>query len=167
MVTLLWFLTSRSASCCGQGNVFAIANQTGVASQAGISVTTPVLTLYNRWEPERPGNLVCQCYLPCSLCSSCSCLCMCWLGCTAGCCYRNTDTAHRNLRWADTEPSSKDLPGSHTTSRSCSNSILGGGLTGAITTAPSIAAMERWYNGALILTPGTNLTLQTSTATVH
>ena len=38
------------------------------------------------------------------------------------------------------------------------------GLTGAITTVPQQNMLERWFNGAIILAPGTNLSIQTSTA---
>ena len=42
--------------------------------------------------------------------------------------------------------------------------VLGVGLTGAITTIPSIAPHEKCYYGALLIQPGTNLSIQTSTA---
>lgn len=43
-------------------------------------------------------------------------------------------------------------------------STLGVGLTGAVTTVPGIAMFQRWYNGALLIQPGTTITFQTSTA---
>ena len=42
--------------------------------------------------------------------------------------------------------------------------ILGVGLTGAITVSLALQTLERWYNGALVVTPGTNLTIQTGVA---
>lgn len=42
--------------------------------------------------------------------------------------------------------------------------ILGAGLTGAITTAPSAVVMSRELAGSIILTPGTALSFQASTA---
>lgn len=41
---------------------------------------------------------------------------------------------------------------------------LGVGLTGAITTAPGVPMFERWFNGCLLIQPGTTLSFQTSTA---
>ena len=38
-------------------------------------------------------------------------------------------------------------------------------LTGAITTVPTVAPFERWYNGALRIAPGYNFSVQSSTAT--
>ena len=41
---------------------------------------------------------------------------------------------------------------------------LGVGLTGAITTAPSVATLGRYFDGSLILAPGSAVSFQTSTA---
>ncbi len=42
--------------------------------------------------------------------------------------------------------------------------LLGAGVTGAITVQMTVNPIERWYNGALIFTPGTNLSIQTGVA---
>ena len=43
--------------------------------------------------------------------------------------------------------------------------ILGVGLTAAITTIPAIAALDECYYGAVLIQPGCNISVQTSTAT--
>ena len=43
--------------------------------------------------------------------------------------------------------------------------FIGCGLTGAITVRASVPALTKWYYGAVLIQPGTNISLQSSTAT--
>jgi hypothetical protein len=42
--------------------------------------------------------------------------------------------------------------------------VLGAGLTGAISTTPSIPALAKCYYGALLIQPGCHISIQTGTA---
>lgn len=50
-------ISARFQEAVLRGNVFGVASQAGVATQAGLSVTTPVLTLFN------PGDSGVNCVL--------------------------------------------------------------------------------------------------------
>jgi hypothetical protein len=41
---------------------------------------------------------------------------------------------------------------------------LGTNFTGAVTTIPQSAALGRWFGGGVIITPGSNISIQTGVA---
>ena len=149
-----------------RGRCFAVANQTGVTSQAGLSATTPVLTLYN------PASSGVNCSL---LYAGAVCIVS---AATAGAVFVavGTDTAaaavtgtlttaHRNLLLgSSSNVAAKTFLAATLPAAPVAVSILGALLTGAITTIPHQAGIERWFNGSIILKPGTNLSIQTGVA---
>ncbi len=148
------------------GNCYGVANQAGVTSQAGISATTPVLTL---WNPAGSGKNLKLWYAGANFTVAFA-----TAGAIFACVGTNTiaasvtgtlTTAHRNLKLGLGQNNSAiALLAATLPAAPVAVSILGSGLTGAITVVPGMASYERWFNGALILTPGTNFTLQTGVA---
>jgi len=149
-----------------QGNVYGVANQAGVTSQAGLSATTPVLTLYN---PAGSGKNLVVWYAGAVFTVAFA---------TAGAIFVavGTDTvaaavtgtlttAHRNLKLGLTSnPVARTLLAATLPAAPVAVALLGVGLTGAITTLPTSPPVGRWFDGSLILIPGTNLSLQTGVA---
>lgn len=147
------------------GSVFAIANQAGVTSQAGLSATTPVLTLAN---PIGSGVNCVLWYAGATCIVSAA---------TAGAVFvavgtnpaaaavtGTATTAHRNLLLGGGQPSVVPLLAATLPAAPVAVSILGALLTGAITTIPHQAGIDRWFNGSIIIAPGANLSIQTGVA---
>lgn len=150
-----------------RGNVYVSANQTTVTTQAGLSATTPALTLANR---IGSGKAVKVWYVSASGLVAAAAGAQVWatLGGYSGTAVTETTAATvRNMKTGDasmppgvgvaavaTLPAAPVVIGQ-----------LGAQLTGAITTVPTIAPFERWYNGALWIAEGYNFSIQTSTAT--
>ena len=156
---------SAFAEAVNRGRVFAVANQLGITTQAGLSLTTPALTLAN------PASSGVRCKL--WYASVCFTLAFVTTGATvvlaAG---TNTvlaavtgtlTTAHRNLKLGGAGPSVVPLLAATLPAAPVAISILGAGLTGAITTAPIGMPLKRWYNGSVLVMPGTNISIQTIT----
>lgn len=147
------------------GNVFGVCNQAGVTSQAGLSATTPVLTLAN---PAGSGVNCVLWYASASFSVAFAAASAVWVAVgtnTAAAAVTGTlTTAHRNLLLGGGNPSVVPMLAATLPAAPVAISLLGMGLTGAITTVPQLQVMERWFNGAIILQPGTNLSIQTSTA---
>ena len=148
------------------GQVYAVANQTGVTSQAGLSATTPVLTLYN---PLGSGKNAVIWYAGAIFLVA-------FAAASAIYVAVGTDvqsaavtgtltTDHRNLKLGMTQsPAVRTYLAATLPAAPVAIALLGAGLTGAITTAPAIKPIGRWFNGSMVLKPGTNLSIQTSTA---
>ncbi len=148
------------------GNCYGVANQAGVTSQAGLSATTPVLTL---WNPAGSGKLLKLWYAGAVCIVSAA---------TAGAVFAavgtnvnaaavtgTLTTAHRNLKLgAANNPVGIPLLAATLPAAPVAIGILGALLTGAITTSPHQPTFERWFNGSIILTPGTNFSIQTGVA---
>ncbi len=149
-----------------QGNVYAVANQTGVASQAGLSATTPVLTLFN---PLGSGKKLAIWYVGCVFNVVFAAIATVFVAVgtvvQAAAVTGTLTTAHRNLKLgASGTPSAQTLLAATLPAAPVAIGILGSGLTGAVVLLPVTPSLERWYDGALIMLPGTNLTLQTGAA---
>lgn len=148
------------------GNVYAIANQVGVTSQAGLSATTPVLTLAN---PAGSGKYGVIWYVGCSFtvifAAVAAILVAVGTNTVAAAVTGTLTTAHRNLLLG-TSNNNTLIPYLAATLPAAPVAIgtLGAGLTGAVNLDSTMKQLERWYNGALILKPGTNLSLQTIAA---
>jgi hypothetical protein len=164
------------AATVERGRCFAVANQVGVAGAAGLSLTTPVLTLYNPAGSGVTGRL---------WYASAHCLIVnpagggpvvatVWLAAgtnTVGAAVTGTPTiTHRNLKLggiADAQ-GNKLVPLLAATLPAAPVAV---DVLGVITTSTVLstvtqgARMEKCYNGALLIQPGTNISIQTSTAT--
>jgi len=149
-----------------QGTTYAVANQVGVTSQAGISATTPVLTLYN---PLGSGKNLVIWYAGAVFTVAFA---------TAGAIFVcvGTDvqtaavtgtltTTHRNLKLGTTaSPTARTLLAATLPVAPVAVAILGVGLTGAINTVPAAPPVGRWFDGSLVVIPGANISIQTGVA---
>ena len=149
-----------------RGNVYGVCNQAGVTSQAGLSLTTPVLTLYN---PSGSGKNLVVWYAGVTFTVAPATAGAVWVAVnsnTAAAAVTGTlTTAHRNLkRGTANGNSAQALLAATLPAAPVAVALLGTNLTGAITTAPIAPTLERWFNGSLILIPGTALSIQTGVA---
>jgi hypothetical protein len=149
-----------------QGNVFSVCNQAGVTSQAGISATTPVLTLYN--SPGSGKDCVVW-YVGVTFTvvfAAVSAIFVCVGSDIQTAAVTGTlTTTHRNMKVGLTQnPAARTFLAATLPVAPVAIGLLGAGLTGAVNLMPHLQTLERWYNGALILIPGSNLTLQTGAA---
>lgn len=159
-------ISARYQEAVLRGNVYGVANQTGVTSQAGLSTTTPVLTLYN---PSDSGVNAVLWYASAIFMVAFAAASEIWLAAntnTAAAAVTGTaTTTHRNLLLgASASPKCRPLLAATLPAAPIALSQLGVGLTGAITTIPAIQSVERWFDGAIVLKPNTAVSLQTGTA---
>ena len=154
------------AAAVERGRVFGIANQTGVTSQAGLSATTPVLTLANPLGSGVCGRLwyagaVFEVAFAAAVFLAAG------TSPVAAAVTGTLTTAHRNLKLGGlSAQGNKVIPFLAATLPAAPVAIdlLGVGLTGAITTVPTSQPVGRWYNGAILIKPGCNISVQTNTA---
>ena len=149
-----------------RGNVYGVCNQTGITSQAGLSATTPALTLYN---PLASGKNLVVWYVGASFTVAFATAGAVWVALnsnTAAAAVTGTlTTAHRNLKVGTANSNAgQALLAATLPAAPVGVALLGSGLTGAITTTPVTQTLERWFNGSLILIPGTALSVQTGVA---
>ena len=147
-------------------DVFLIANQSGITTQAGLSATTPALTLYN---PLGSGVNACIIYAGCVASVAFAASSVIWIAANtnlaAAAVTGTATTAQRcgllgNLK----APACIPLLAATLPAAPIAVATLGVGLTGAITTAPSAATLGRYFDGTLVLSPGSAISFQTSTA---
>lgn len=151
------------------GRCFAVCNQAGVTSQAGLSATSPVLTLYNPLGSKTVGRLW---YAGATFSVAFATAGAIWLAAgtsaVAAAVTGTLTTTHRNLKLGGLDAQgNRIVPMLAATlpAAPVAISLLGVGLTGAITTIPFIGGqVGRNYGGALRIEPGTNLTIQTGVA---
>ena len=146
------------------GRMFAICSQAGVTSQAGLSATTPVLTLYNS-----SSTVNCRLwYAGCTVTVSAATAGAVWLAAntvtSAAAVTGTAATAMRNMKLGGSAPSITPLLAATLPAAPVGLCILGVLKTGAITTIPEQPAMGRWFNGGLIVANGTAITIQTGVA---
>ena len=148
-----------------RGNVFWTANQSGVTSQAGLSVTTPVLTVYN---PIGSGVDCSLLFAGATFLVAFAAAAIVWLAAGVpggGADVTGTAAVVRSARVGSMQQSrvqpflAATLP-----LVPVGIDILGVGLTAAITTVPQIQVLDRHYNGSVVVVPGGNISIQTSTA---
>jgi len=151
-----------------KGNVYIVANQTGVTSQAGLSATTPVLTLYNPLGSGVSGRLwFAAAHFEVAFGAAASVWLAAGTSTVAAAVTGTLTTAHRNMKLGGLNAQGNKLVpflASTLPAAPVAIDLLGVGLTGAITTVPALAPMGKWYNGGMLIQPGTNLSIQTSTA---
>lgn len=147
------------------GKVFGVCNQAGITTQAGLSATTPALTLAN---PVGSGVNCVLWYASATFSVAFAAAAAVWAAVgtnlAAAAVTGTQTTAHRNLLLGGGQPSVVPLLAATLPAAPVGISLMGMGLTGAITTVPQLDVMERWFNGAIILQPGSNFSIQTSTA---
>lgn len=149
-----------------RGNVYITANQTTVTTQAGLSATTPALAVANRL---RSGKTVKLWYAGCQTLVAWAAGAAVYLtqgGYSATAVTETTLATVRNAKTGDSgqPPGVGLLSVSTLPAAPVAISLLGAGLTGAITVQTGIPVFGRWYNGALRLPEGYNWSIQTSTA---
>lgn len=155
------------AEAVDRGRVFATCNQTGVTTQAGLSATTPVLTLYN---PAGSGVNARLWFAAAHFEVAFAAAASVWLAANtnlvAAAVTGTLTTAHRNLKLGGVQQGNKALSMTAATlpAAPVAIALLGVGLTGAITTVPGMLPFARWFNGAVVLRPGSAVSIQTSTA---
>lgn len=156
----------RFAEAVKRGRVFAVASQAGVTSQAGLSATTPVLTL---WNPPGSGIRIEVWKVSATFTVAFATAGAIWTAVgTSSVAAEVTGTlttAHRNLRLGSSQGCmAKTFLAATLPAAPVAIDLLGVGLTGAITTIPHLQALEAWYDGALVLEENSNLTVQTGVA---
>lgn len=152
-----------------RGNVYSCANQSGVTSQAGLSGTTPVLALYN---PANSGVYVAVWFAGAQFTVAFATAGMIWVGlhqttaaAKAVSAVGTVSTNTRNMLVGTSTQGGKAqacLAGTATAPIAIAS--LGVGLTGAITTVPGGGTFGRWFDGSIILTPDSAISIQTGVA---
>lgn len=151
-----------------KGRVYSVANQTGVATQAGLSATTPVLTLANPagsgvkgklWYAGATFNVIFAAIAAVFVAVGTD---------TAAAAVTGTaTTAHRRTRLGGLVAQGNSIQAflaATLPAAPVAIAILGSGSTGAVVIETTIKPLERWFNGAIEIMPGTNLSIQTSAA---
>lgn len=155
-----------------RGRVYGGCSQSGVTSQAGLSGTTPTLTLYN---PAGSKKNLALWYAGSAYTVAFATAGGIWLGlhetgvaAKAVSALGTELTATRNFLANGGTPATRRGSGqlllAATASTPIAIALLGAGLTGAITTVPAIASVGRWFDGAVILGEDTAVSIQTGVA---
>lgn len=153
----------------GKRRVFFVANQAGVTSQAGLSATTPVLTLANPAGSGVKGRLlVARATFLVAFAAAAAVFVAAGTNTAAAAVTGTKTTAHRRGRLGGLDDQGNSIQAflaATLPAAPVAIDLLGAGLTGAITTAPSVEALEARYEpGEIDIMPGTNISIQTSTA---
>lgn len=154
-----------------RGRVYSATHQgTGIVTQAGLSATDAILSLHNPAGSGVTGKLhfVAAQTKVASVAAA-----VFWLAAntnTIAAIPTGTAAVVRNLKLGGgmTNNQGQSLEALTTVTLPAAPVAimsLGVGLTGAITVATGIAMFERWLFGAVLIQPGTTLSIQTSTAT--
>jgi hypothetical protein len=148
-----------------RGNVFAITAVAGITTQAGLSVTTPALTLYN---PAGSGMNAALIYAGVAFTVVFAAVAAVWLAANtnplAAAVTGTLTTTHRNLLLGGRNPTAIPLLAATLPAAPVAIDLLGVGITGAVNLLPTNSCLEKWYNGAIILAPGTAISIQTGAA---
>lgn len=160
-----WATSDAFREAVESGRCFAVCNQAGVTSQAGLSATTPVLTLYNPAGSGKNGILhFAGATFAVAFAAASGVLVAVGSNVNAAAVTGTLTTAHRNLKLGGGEPTLRPMLAATLPAAPVGICLLGMGLTGAITTVPHVQTMGRWFDGGIVITPGTNLSIQTTTA---
>lgn len=148
------------------GGVYSVCNQAGITTQAGLSATTPCLTLYNPVGSGVNGVLV---FAGCVNTVAFAAASVIWIGVNtnivAAVVTGTLTTAHRNnFLGVASGNKIQALLAATLPAAPVAIETLGVGLTGAITTATTIPTLGKEFKGRIILKPGTAISFQTSTA---
>lgn len=160
-----WAVSPAFREAVEAGKAFAVCNQAGVTSQAGLSATTPVLTLYNPAGSGVNGFLhFAGATFSVAFAAAAGIFLAVGSDATAAAVTGTLTTAHRNLKLGGPRPTIQTLLAATLPAAPVAVALLGVGLTGAITTVPQLQSLGRWFDGSLIIAPGTNVSIQTGTA---
>lgn len=148
-----------------RGQVYACANQTGVTTQAGLSATTPALTLYNPVGSGVYGVLMYAGGVASVAFAAASII---WIGANtnlvAAAVTGTAGITRNGLLGGSNNSKITALTAATLPAAPVAIATIGVGLTGAITTIPSMATLGRFFDGEIILYPGSAVSFQTSTA---
>ena len=150
-----------------RGNVFMVAAQATVVTQAGLSATTPAMTINNRANSEKIVKLW---YAGWATLLSATAAFQAWLAygdihatavveTTPSTTVRNAKTGVIGAPAGIGVSVVATLPAAPV-----AIALLDGASSAAVTAALLNAAGARWFNGALWVPPGANISVQTSTA---
>lgn len=157
---------SAFAEAVNRGNVWAVANQTTVTTQANFSAITPALTLAPRIGQGKvvklwyagAGTLVAN--------TAALAVLLCLGGYSATAVTETTAATVRNMKTGDVGPppgvaclAIATLPAAPV-----AIALLGTGIEGDVTVSMHMTECGRWFDGAIWINAGYSLTIQTSTA---
>ena len=148
-----------------RGNLFTACNVAGVTSQAGISATTPVLTLYNPAGSGINGALIFAGAMFTVAPATAGGVFLCANTNVAAAAVTGTaSVTMKNALLGGAAPSLTPLLAATLPAAPTGIDLLGVNFTGAITTVPYAQVLGKWYDGAIIVAPGTALSIQTGVA---
>lgn len=159
-------ISARFQEAVLRGKCFTFTAQTGIATQAGLSATTPAATLYN---PTESGKRAVLWYAGVAFDEVFGTTGAIWLAAntvtTAAAVTGTLSTVHRNcLLGASDNPAINVLLAATLPAAPIAIGLLGMGFTGAITTIPYQHDIGHWYDGSIILGPNTAISIQTGVA---
>jgi hypothetical protein len=159
-------ISGRFQEAVLRGSCYGVASQAGVTSQAGLSATTPVLTLYN---PAGSGKNAVIWYAAARMAVANAAAAAVWLAANtnvaAAAATGTLTTTHRNmLLGSANNPGVIPLLAATLPAAPVGVMLLGMGLTGAITVETVGKEIGGWIDGAVVMSPGTCISIQTSTA---
>lgn len=157
------------AAAVERGRCFATTNQgTGIITQAGLSATDAILALHNPAGSGVTGRLWYAGFLAKVAWTAAGVV---WLAAntnTVAAVVTGTAAVVRNLKLGGLTDSQGQTLLALTTATLPAAPVaictLGVGLTAAITVQTGLLPMGRWFNGAILIQPGTTLSFQSSTA---
>ena len=149
-----------------RGSVYPVCSQSGVTSQAGLSATTPVLPLAN---PTGSGVNAVIWFAGATFTVVFGTVGAVWVAVgddtTDTAVTGTASTITKNAKiGSGNNPKINVLLAATLPAAPIAVSLLGAGLTGAVNLFPQIQTLGRWFDGAIILTPNTNLSIQTGVA---
>lgn len=148
-----------------RGNVFITANQSAGTTQAGLSATTPVLTLFNPKGNNKFGVLLYAGFTDIVANAAGAAF---WLAANiniaAAAVTGTAATVSNALLGNNNNPSLTALTAATLPAAPIAVCQIASGFTGAVTTIPYIAAAGREFAGSIILAPGSAISIQSSTA---
>lgn len=148
-----------------RGNCYTTANQTAGTTQAGLSGTTPVLTLFNPKGNNKVGVLL---YAGATFIVANAAGSAIWLAANvnvAAAAVTGTAATVSNCALGNgNSPSLLAFTAATLPATPIAISQLASGVTGAVTTIPYLLPAGRFFDGSIILLPGSAISIQTSTA---
>lgn len=151
-----------------KGRVYSVCNQAGVTSQAGLSATTPVLTLANPLGSGVKGRLWYAGAVFSVVFAAVAAIYLAVGTNAAGAAVTGTKTtAHRRTRLGGADDQGNAIQAflaATLPAAPVAIALLGMGGTGAVNLLPISLPVGRWFNGAIDIMPGTNVTIQTGAA---
>lgn len=160
-------VTGRFVEAVRRGDCYAVAQQSGVTSQAGLSATTPVLTLYNPLGSGINAAIwAAACTVPVAVAAGM----VVWLGVNtnvaAAAVTGTLTTTHRNLLLgsANTPRCTPLLAATLPAAPVALLSIVNVPGTIALNSQQPLPTFVRQLDGCIVLAPGSAVSFQTSTA---